>query len=125
MKILIIDDEKTIRKALGFALRKKGYQILEKETALESMRVIQSHSFDLIIIDNQMPFMDGETFIERTREAGIETPVIMLTSETTLFGSKHEKNDRNLYAVSKDLDLSEIIHIIENKLDQIEQGEPN
>ncbi len=81
MKILVVDDEKVIVKAIKFNLESEGYQVevgYDGETAVELAR---GGSFDLILLDLMMPRIDGLQACMRIREFS-NVPIIMLTARS-------------------------------------------
>ncbi|MCF8230646.1 MAG: response regulator transcription factor [Bacteroidales bacterium] len=80
-KILVIDDEKTIRILLKNYLQ-KDYEVITKENGEEGMAWLQQGIIpDLIVVDIQMPVMDGYEFIKNIRASGYfkDIPLIMLS----------------------------------------------
>ncbi len=85
-KILTVDDSKTIRMLLARLFGKYHCEIFEAENGSEGLDVALREKPDLIIIDYNMPVMDGLTMLRRLRENAelMKTPVIMLTGDTSL-----------------------------------------
>ena len=81
-KILIIDDNAMNRKLFGFLLKKAGYEVLEAEDGKQGIELAKKVIPGLILMDIQMPGMDGMTALKAIREieATGEIPVIALTS---------------------------------------------
>ena len=81
--ILTVDDSRSIREAVRFALEPLGYNIIEAEDGLEGLDQLKSETVDLVITDLNMPNLDGLEFIEKVRESGDYTglPLVMLTTE--------------------------------------------
>ena len=81
-KILIVDDEKDIRKLVGIYLKRQGYQILEAENGKQAIDLVRENSdIDLIIMDIMMPEMSGTESCEAIREFS-SVPVLFLTAKT-------------------------------------------
>jgi two-component system, chemotaxis family, chemotaxis protein CheY len=82
--ILVVDDSCSLRDALGLALKHSGYEVVEAKDGHEGLAKCNGRTFNLIISDLNMPFMDGISFVRelKAREAYRNTPVIMLTSES-------------------------------------------
>ena len=81
-KILLVEDNEVNRRLAGFLLRSKDYQLREATTANEAFEVLKSESVDLIVMDIQLPDMDG---LEATRKlkaekTTVDIPVIAVTS---------------------------------------------
>jgi two-component system, cell cycle response regulator DivK len=81
-KILCIDDNALIRKLFRFLLEKSGYQVFEAENGARGIQVCRTVLPDLILMDVQMPVMDGITALKLilSREATRQIPVIATTS---------------------------------------------
>jgi DNA-binding response OmpR family regulator len=79
MKILIVDDEKTLVKGIKFNLEHEGYEVETAEDGAEAVEKAKATAFDLIIMDLMMPKIDGLEACRRIREfSGV--PVVMLTA---------------------------------------------
>jgi DNA-binding response OmpR family regulator len=116
MTILIIDDERAIRKALSFALQKQGHEIIEMENPLKAIELLNVDDINLIIIDLNMPFISGTEFIRIIKEKGQNIPTIILSSQ-------HESINKTLLSqidpikiISKDLSLQQILKYLKNYL---------
>jgi serine phosphatase RsbU (regulator of sigma subunit)/anti-sigma regulatory factor (Ser/Thr protein kinase) len=81
-KILVVDDEKIIRKLLGATLTKNGYDIEFASNGYEAIAKIKSEQFDLILLDVTMPGLDGFETCRRIITIDPELPVIQVTSST-------------------------------------------
>ena len=81
-KILIVDDSSTIRKLIRYILKKQEYRITEAKDGMDAMEKLVSLEADLIIVDLNMPNMDGIQFVKNLRSNYyyMDTPVIMLTT---------------------------------------------
>ncbi len=81
-KILIVDDSRTIRRLVTYILRKNDYIISEAEDGLDAMEKLSNLEVDLVIVDLNMPNMDGIEFVKglRNNYYFMDTPVIMLTT---------------------------------------------
>ena len=80
--ILIVDDSATIRKLLAYILKRKNYVIAEAEDGIDAMEKLGHVQVDLVIVDLNMPNMDGIEFVRNLRDNYyyMDTPVIMLTT---------------------------------------------
>ena len=87
LKVMIIDDSKTIRKSAETLLSKEGCNVLTAEDGFEALALIAKHKPDIIFVDIMMPRLDGYqtcTLIKNNRQFR-DTPVIMLTSKDSIF----------------------------------------
>jgi two-component system chemotaxis response regulator CheY len=87
MKVLVVDDSRSMRLVVGSALRRAGHEVLEAcdgVAALEALEACGPGRVDCVVCDLYMPRMDGLTFLRQLR--GVpeceRTPVIMLTTES-------------------------------------------
>lgn len=80
-KVLIVDDEASIRKLLQFNLEKEGYDVTTAEDGNRGYELGKSNDFDLIILDIMLPGIDGMEICRRLRQKNIETAILMLTAK--------------------------------------------
>lgn len=80
-KILIIDDSRFARLKLSDNLKEGGFEVVEAGNGEEGLTVTKEQKPDIIICDLLMPVMDGFGFLESVKEEGIDTPVLVLTSD--------------------------------------------
>ena len=81
--ILIIDDEKAIRKTLTEILSYEGYKIEEAGDGEEGLKKFREKTFDVVLCDIKMPKMDGIEFLDKAREGNPDIPVIMISGHGT------------------------------------------
>jgi two-component system chemotaxis response regulator CheY len=82
MKILLVDDSKTMRNIQKSILAQMGHtQIEEACDGLDALSKVGSFAPDLLLVDWNMPNMDGLTFVKQFRSKGCKTPIIMVTTE--------------------------------------------
>ncbi len=81
-KILLVEDNEVNRRLAGFLLRSQGYQVVEATTALQALEMLQSEQPALIVMDVQLPGMDGLSATKKLKEqpATADIPVIAVTS---------------------------------------------
>lgn len=79
-KILVVDDEDGIRDLISDALSIGGFEVESSPDGLQALKTIRDHRFDLLILDVNMPKMDGFALLEKIRSDGLNTPVIMLSA---------------------------------------------
>ncbi len=89
MRLLVAEDERDLAEVLGIYLERHNYAVDVVNDGRAALDHGLSGAYDAIILDILMPRMDGITVLRRLREAGVETPVMMLTA-------KGQKEDRIL-----------------------------
>lgn len=82
-KILIIEDDKAILMGIKDDLELEGYDVSMAYDGLEGLRLANEHEFHLIILDVLLPKMNGYEVCKKLREAGNNTPILMLTAART------------------------------------------
>jgi CheY-like chemotaxis protein len=78
-KILIVEDEATMRQVIAAALRRAGYVVAEASNGLEALGEIRRGGVDLVITDILMPERDGIEMLMTLRSDGVNVPVIAIT----------------------------------------------
>jgi two-component system, NtrC family, nitrogen regulation response regulator NtrX len=116
--ILIIDDEKAIRKTLGEILSYEGYQIEDAENGEEGLKKIREKSYDVILCDIKMPKLDGMEFLEKAREINPDLPVIMISGHGTIETAVEAVKKGAFDYVAKPPDLNRLLITIRNAMDK-------
>ena len=80
-KILIAEDDSELRQLFKHVLTKNGYAVTGVSNGEEALSAVEASYFDLIISDIMMPKMDGYELVRALREAGMTTPVMMITAK--------------------------------------------
>jgi two-component system chemotaxis response regulator CheY len=80
-RILVVDDDDTIRELVAMALSDDGYEVDSAAHGLQAIELVEERPPDLILLDMRMPIMDGWEFVEAYRAMrGRHAPVIVLTA---------------------------------------------
>jgi len=79
-KILVVDDEKDICKALEFLLKSEGYVVALAHSGEEAVAKIQKEHFDVVLTDLKMGKLDGVAVLEKTKELSSDTAVVVMTA---------------------------------------------
>jgi two-component system response regulator MprA len=80
MRVLVADDEPTLRTSLERALRLERYDVALAEDGREALDLLAAEPYDAVVLDIAMPHVDGLEVCRRLRSAGDGTPVLMLTA---------------------------------------------
>ncbi len=83
-RVLVVDDEQNIRLTLNALLSRAGYAVTTAATGEEAVALFERESFDLMLVDLQMPGMKGMEVVAKVREAGHDTIIIVLTGHGSL-----------------------------------------
>ena len=83
-KIMTVDDSSSMRQMVGFTLTNAGYNVIEASNGKEALERMNGNSVDLLLVDLNMPVMDGIQLIREIRknDAHRFVPIVMLTTES-------------------------------------------
>ena len=77
-KVLVIDDEAYIRRVIAVKLKKRGYQVMEAVNGEEGLHMIKTEEPNVVIVDINMPKLDGKTLCEQTDDLKKERPFLTI-----------------------------------------------
>jgi DNA-binding response OmpR family regulator len=84
MRILIVEDEKSLADIIKKGLEEEDYAVDVAYNGEDGLFMAENEPSDLIVLDIMLPIVDGMTILKRIRKAGVRTPVLMLTAKDTL-----------------------------------------
>ena len=116
--ILIIDDEKSIRKTLGEILSYEGYKIDEAADGEEGLKRFSQTTYDVVLCDIKMPKMDGIEFLEKAREINADVPVIVISGHGNIETAVEAVKKGAFDYISKPPDLNRLLITLRNALDR-------
>jgi two-component system, NtrC family, nitrogen regulation response regulator NtrX len=117
-KILIVDDEKSIRNALREILEYEKYQVEEAEDGEDGLTKLKKTSFDLVLCDVKMPKMDGVELLEKAMELGTGAQFVMISAHGTIETAVEATKKGAFDFISKPPDLNRLLLTIRNALDK-------
>jgi DNA-binding NtrC family response regulator len=117
-KLLIIDDEKNIRTTLREILEYEKYEVHEAVDGAEGLEKILKGSFDAVLCDVKMPKMDGLEVLEKSMEAGLDTPIIMVSAHGTIETAVEAVKKGAYDFIPKPPDLNRMLITLRNALDR-------
>ena len=116
--ILIIDDEKAIRKTLTEILGYEGYKIDEASDGEEGLRKFKEKTYDIVLCDIKMPRLDGIEFLEKAKEINPETPIIIISGHGNIETAVEAVRKGAYDYISKPPDLNRMLITLRNALDK-------
>ena len=116
--ILIIDDDKAIRKTLTEILRYEGYKIDEAADGDEGLRKFSSTAYDLVLCDVKMPKMDGIEFLEKSKVINPDVPIIVVSGHGNIETAVEAVKKGAFDFISKPPDLNRLLITLRNALDK-------
>jgi two-component system nitrogen regulation response regulator NtrX len=117
-KILIIDDERAIRRALREILEFEEFTVDEAENGKEGLEKAIATTYDMIFCDIKMPLMDGMEVLEELNKAKVETPMIMISGHGNVETAVQAIKKGAFDFIEKPLDLPRILVTIRNAKDR-------
>ncbi|MBL4752597.1 MAG: sigma-54-dependent Fis family transcriptional regulator [Flavobacteriales bacterium] len=117
-KILVIDDEKSIRSSLREILEYEKYEVEEAADGMEGLKMIRAGKYDAILCDIKMPKMDGVEVLEKLIEQGDDFPVIMISGHGNVDTAVDAIKKGAFDYISKPLDLNRLLITVRNALDR-------
>ncbi len=116
--ILIIDDEKAIRKTLSEILSYEGYKIDEAVDGEEGLKKFGDKTYDVVLCDIKMPKLDGIEFLERAREINADVPIIMISGHGNIETAVEAVKKGAFDYIAKPPDLNRLLITLRNALDK-------
>ncbi len=117
-KILIIDDERSIRNTLKDILEFEQHQVSLAENGKIGLETAQNAVFDVIFSDIKMPEMDGIEFLSALKEQEVETPVIMISGHGNIETAVECIKKGAFDFIEKPIDLNRLLITVRNALDK-------
>ena len=117
-KILVIDDEKSIRNTLKDILEYEKHTVKDAADGVEGLNLATTEKFDVILCDIKMPKMDGIEVLEKLLELQIETPVVMISGHGTIETAVEAIKKGAYDFISKPLDLNRLLITLKNAMDK-------
>src|SRR6187431_3113593 len=117
-EILIIDDEKAIRKALTEILSAEGYKTEEAGDGEEGLKKFKERSYDVVLCDIKMPKLDGIEFLQKATESNADVPVIMISCHGNIETAVDAVKKGAFDYITKPPDLNRMLITIRNAMDR-------
>lgn len=117
-KILIIDDEQSIRTTLREILEYEKYTVAEAKDGEEGLKLLLKEKFDVTLCDVKMPKMDGLEVLEKAQEEGVDTQFIMISAHGTIETAVDATKKGAYDFIQKPPDLNRLLVTIRNAMDK-------
>ena len=119
MKILIIDDERSIRNSLKEILADEGYDVDVAENGVIGCTMADKEKYSVIFCDIKMPEMDGTEVLDKLTEMGIDSAVVMISGHADITTAVECIKKGAFDFIEKPLDLNRILITIKNATDKV------
>ncbi len=117
-KILIIDDERSIRNTMKDILEFEKHKVSLAENGREGLEVALSQPFDLIFSDIKMPEMDGMELLQHLKEKEVDAPVVMISGHGSIETAVESIKKGAFDFIEKPVDLNRLLITVRNALDK-------
>lgn len=117
-KILIIDDERSIRRTLKEILEFENYEVEAVEDGIAGVKEAMTNNYDVIFCDIKMPQMDGMEVLTKLKNDGLETPVVMISGHGNIETAVDSIKSGAYDFIEKPLDLNRILVTIKNAMEK-------
>lgn len=118
MKVLIIDDERSIRNTLKDILEFEGHEVSLAADGKEGLELAAANNFDVIFCDIKMPGMDGVEVLEKMIENGVESSIVMISGHGTIDTAVECIKKGAFDFIQKPLDLNRVLITLKNATDK-------
>jgi len=117
-RILIVDDETSMREFLSILVEREGYSAVTADCAESALKLLSEQKFDLVISDVNMPGLDGIGLLERIKSGSPETVVMMITAFSTTEQAVEAMKHGAYNYISKPFKIDEIKLFIRNAIEK-------
>ena len=117
-RILVIDDERSIRNTLKDILEFEKYQVELAEDGFKALELLQTKDFDVILCDIKMPGMDGIEVLQKVEELKPDTPVVMISGHGNIDTAVESIKKGAFDFIEKPLDLNRLLITLRNAMDK-------
>jgi DNA-binding NtrC family response regulator len=119
-KVLIVDDERSIRHTLRDILEFEKYEVDEAADGMECLVKVKQNPYDVIILDIKMPKMDGMDALDKIQELARETPVVMISGHASIDTAVEAVKKGAFDFISKPPDLNRLLITLRNAMEKSE-----
>jgi len=117
-KILIVDDEGSIRRTLREILEFEKFKVTEAANGMEALVKLKKDSFDVVLLDIKMPKMDGMETLERIQELQPDVPVVMISGHANIDTAVEAVKKGAYDFIAKPPDLNRLLITLRNAMDK-------
>src|SRR2546423_2810479 len=116
-KILITEDEESLRFVLQKALETEGYWVQIAANGASARRLLTESHFDVSLMDIKLPDIDGLELLKEIKETGVDTAMILMTAQTTMRNAIGAMKNGAFDYITKPFDLDEVLVLVKRAMD--------
>jgi two-component system chemotaxis response regulator CheY len=124
-QILIVDDSRYSRHVLGETLRIAGYEVIEAADGQSGLALASEHTPDCVLVDLEMPRLDGQAFLRQAQRMGLDMPVIVTSADAAPAVRRDCETLGARGLLAKPIEPDALIDAVEQALVSIEDAFPN
>jgi DNA-binding NtrC family response regulator len=117
-KVLVIDDERSIRNTLKEILEFEKYQVDLAEDGMKALELLKNTEYDVVLCDIKMPGMDGIEVLQKVEELKPDTPVVMISGHGNIDTAVESIKKGAFDFIEKPLDLNRLLITLRNAMDK-------
>lgn len=108
-QVLVVEDDPALRQLVSEVLRDEGYTVATAKDGLEALRAVQEDRPNLVLLDVQLPLLDGRDVARQMRERGIDSPIVVMTGAANArrYASEIDAEDY----LAKPFDLDDVLDV--------------
>jgi two-component system, NtrC family, nitrogen regulation response regulator GlnG len=116
-KLLVVEDEESLRRVLQRALEEEGYWVQTVGTGDLARLALNETHFDVSLMDIKLPDADGLTLLKEIKEAGVDTAMILMTAQNTMRNAIGAMKNGAFDYITKPFDLDEVLVLVKRAMD--------
>ncbi len=116
-RILVVDDEESIRAFVSDVLKEKGYETVQAANGEEGLSLLCQRPYDLTLVDLRLPGMDGITLVKQAREAGADSAFVVMTGHGSVESAIEALRQGVADYLSKPFRPGELLRVVERVLE--------
>jgi response regulator RpfG family c-di-GMP phosphodiesterase len=117
-RILVVDDEETVRKSIQKRLEKEGYNVISSDNAIDALKIFENMPFDVVISDIRMKEMDGIELLRGIQRLQRDVPVIMITGDPSIETAQNSVKEGAYDYITKPINREALIQTVERAIRQ-------
>jgi CheY-like chemotaxis protein len=118
-RLLIVDDEPTVRETLARVLEDQGYEVRTAGDGAAALEQVRRHTFDLILCDIRMPGISGPAFYEEAlhQDANLASRILFSTGDVVSPATRHFLDTHDVPVLAKPFTVEMLLDEVESRLD--------
>jgi DNA-binding NtrC family response regulator len=113
-KVLLVDDEEEFVETLAERMRSRGMEVATSNSGRDALELVEDEPYDVVVLDLQMPGMDGIEVLERIKRRQPDIQVVLLTGHATVEKGVEAIKRGALEFLEKPIDISTLSEVIHN-----------